>query len=173
MPGIDYNSSTRFIDLTVKVGATDYSATQEVEYDVSCSNFEFFITWLTSLGAWEYWKFTGEKDYKIDLTDDIISTKNRFENWDTDFINEETGSFFASIRGFEEKEIRSGQLTEGQATALAKIKHSIQVQEIREDDSKYTILVDKGNITIRRDGDFFAEMAFNIRATDEIAIQDQ
>lgn len=173
MSGIVFDSDTRFIDLSVNVGGVNYTETQEIEYSVDCSNFEFFITWLTSLGAWEYWLFKGEKDYKIDITEDIIATKNRFENWDTDFINEETGSFFSSVRAYEEKEIRSGQLTEGQADAIAKLKHSIQAQEIKEDDSKFTILIDKGNITIRRDGDFFAEIAFNIRATDEIAIQEQ
>lgn len=149
------------------------SELQSVEYVTECFNYAIYLTWLNSLGGWEYWLFDGEKDYTIDIEEDIIAKKNLFENWDSDFINEETELFFSSVRAFNEKTIRSGQLTKQQADAIAKIKHSIQVQEIDASDNKVTVLVDKGNIRIRRDGDLFSELSFNIRETSEIPIQQQ
>ena len=176
---ITLNDNTRFLDLRLGVYDQDLltfsrtSEVQAVEYVDKCNPFGILLTWLNSLGGWEHWLFEGEKDYRIDIDDDIIAEKNLFQDWDTDFINDETGQFFSFVRAFNERTIRTSQLTPTQSDAIAKIKYSIQAQEIDSDNTKRTVLVDKGGVTIRRDREFFSNISMVIRDTNELPIQEQ
>lgn len=176
---ITLNDNTRFLDLQLGVYDQDlltFSRTTEaqaVEYVNKCNPFGILLAWLNSLGGWEHWLWEGEKDYRIDIDSDIIAEKNLFQDWDTDFINDETGQFFSFVEAYNQRTLRTTQLTPNQVDAIAKIKFSIQVQEIDENNLKRTVLVDKGSITARRDKDFFSQIAVNIRDTNAIPIQEQ
>ena len=45
------------------------SEAKEFEVDSDCANQEIYLTWLNSTGGWDYWKFTAEKDYNLNIED--------------------------------------------------------------------------------------------------------
>jgi hypothetical protein len=166
---------------TLQVGAynisteafTPTSQVQTVDYNQQCSRFGIYLTWLNSLGLWEYWNFTGSTDTGFEINDSQTAIKNTFEDWDNNFVNQETQEFYRYIEAYEARLVRSQKLTRAQALAISKIKYAIQVQEIRTDNSKITVLVDKAGGFFKKESQKGTEIDFTIRATEQLAIQGQ
>ena len=93
-------------------------------------------------------------------------------DWDQDFVNGETVTALEQVKARETRVVRSQFLTQTQVTAIANIKTSIRVQQIRDDDTKITVLVDKGSFRIREDQQKLYTIEFAIRYTDLIPVQD-
>ena len=149
------------------------SAIQTVDFNQKCSRFSIYLTWLNSLGLWEYWDFQGSTDTGFEINDSQRAIKNTFEDWDNNFINQETEEFYRFIEAYESRLVRSQKLTREQALAISKIKYAIQVQEIRTDNSKITVLVDKQGGFFKQEAKKGTEINFTIRGTGQIPIQGQ
>lgn len=129
--------------------------------DDNCANQEIYLTWLNSLGGREYWNFTAIKEYKT-RNRSVEIQRDIFNNWDVDFIEGDTQGDVASIDSADSITVRSQLLTKEQADAIWKIKDSLRVQQVRDDDSLITVLVDKGSFTKYEDRDRLYVVEFEI-----------
>jgi len=174
---INLNPNTQYFTLEVGtydgVTFTPTSEEQKVNYNQKCANYEVYLTWLNSFGAWEYWLFTAYKDYGYDISDSKTAKKNTFESWDNNFVNQETEDFYYFIEAKEQQLIRTQWLDEQTALNLSRIKYAIQVQLIKIDNSKVTVLVDKNGGFFKRDNRKGTEFSFTIKGTSTIPIQEQ
>ncbi len=166
---------------TIQVGIYDtslltFAATskiQNAEYFQKCARNSVYLTWLNSLGMWEYWDFQGESQSGFEITDSGKAIKNTFEDWDNNFVNQETEEFYRFVEAYETQLVRTQRLTDAQALAISRIKYSIQVQRIYTDNTKLTVLVDKSGGFFSKDNRKGTEFGFNMRSTSQIPIQGQ
>jgi hypothetical protein len=149
-------------DVTVKGPIENLSEVKTINVDNSCTKQNIYLTWLNNLGAWEYWNFKAEKDYSIEIDDSRQITRDIFTNWDTDFINGETQKDYIGIEAFNRTVVRSQYMTASELEAVKQIKYSIRVQQIRDDDTKVTVLVDKKSFKVKSDGDKLYQIEFEI-----------
>ena len=152
---------------------TGVSELQNYIYDQTCTAQDIHLTWLNSLGCWEYWNFQGENTIGIDITESVSAVKNSFEDWDVDFRTLETEEFYHTVKAYNTKIVRSQLMNAATAQAVAPIRYSIQAQEINDDQTKLTVLIDKGSFEIYKQGDKQIEMNFNLRNSEAIPIQNQ
>jgi len=137
-----------------------------------CEKQSIYLTWINNLGGWDYWNFTAEKEYGIDIEDSSEFDANIFNDWDDNFINGETVTALETVRARNTRTVRSQFLTRTQADAIANIKTSIRVQQIRDDGTKITVLIDKKGFKIREDQQKLFTIEFSLRYTDLIPVQD-
>jgi hypothetical protein len=152
------------------------SATSEektLNISTDCYNQSIYLTWRNYLGGMDYWLFTAEKDYGIDIESTLTSEKNIFVNWpdsyDTDKIRFETDR-----QASETVVVRSQNLTLNDIEGLKYIKTSTLVQEVTGTENApifRTVLVDNQSFRIRSDRDKLYYMEFTITYTDMIPSQ--
>jgi hypothetical protein len=148
--------------ITVKGPVENLSEVKNITVDNSCTKQNIYLTWLNNLGAWEYFNFKAEKDYSVDISESRKITRDIFNDWDTGFINGETQDDYISVDAFEKYRVRSQFMTLEALQAVAKIKYAIRTQEIKSDDTKITVLVDKSSFKVRSDGDKLFSIEFDI-----------
>ena len=90
------------------------SETKQIEIDSECANQEIYLTWLNTLGAWEYWKFTAQKDYGVNIGNTTEITRDITADWDSYFINGETQRDMIEINARNEYNVISQYMTEEQ-----------------------------------------------------------
>ena len=125
---------------------------------------KYFITlsWLNPLGGWEFWKFQANKTYGYSISNTQTIKRDIFQDWSTTFIAGQTESEHLSIEASESIRVRSQNLTVQQMNAIAMIKFSLKVQDITDISNKVTVLVDKGSIQYRTDGEKITSLEFDI-----------
>jgi hypothetical protein len=176
---ISLSTDCKYFTLQVGVYDTSYgtftptSKVQTVDYYQKCSRNSVYLTWLNSLAMWEYWDFQGQSEKGFEIADSQKAIKNTFEDWDNNFVNQETEEFYRYIEAYESELVRTQRLTDATALAISRIKYSIQVQEIKVDNSKVTVLVDKSGGFFSRDNRKGTEFGITIRRTGQIPIQGQ
>lgn len=131
--------------------ATPISETLTIDLNRDCSDQSLPLTWLNSLGGWDYWTFTARKTYGINIGEVQTIQRDVLNDWDTDFIGEQTESEHILIESNDFYIVRSQNLTVQQVTAIAEIKRSIKVQDMTDPTNPVTIIVDKGSIQYTTD----------------------
>lgn len=149
-------------DITVKGPVENLSEIKNVTVDNSCTKQNIYMTWLNNLGRYEYYNFTAEKDYGIDVTESTSIKRDIFNNWDTGFINGETEDDFINIKAAEKVTVRSQFMSLDEINAVKTIKYAIRAQVVRSDNTKITVMVDKGSFKVRSDGDKLYQIQFDI-----------
>lgn len=161
-----------FDDVTVKGPVETLSEVKTIKVDNSCTKQNIYLTWLNNLGTWEYYNFKAEKDYGVDIKDSPSFTRDVFNNWDAGFINGETQDDYISIVASDKVTVRSQFMTLEELIGVKNIKYAIRAQEIRSDNSKITVMVDKSSFKVRSDGDKLYQLEFDIKYP-KIQIQQQ
>ena len=128
------------------------SELKEFNVNNECSNQEIYLTWLNELGGWEYWKFTSEKNYNLNIESKDTIKRNVFADWDTDFITGDTELDVINSSAYKEVDVFSQYLTLDQVEAISVIKYAIKVQVV-DGDNKVTVVVDSSSITVHKDSD--------------------
>jgi hypothetical protein len=136
-----------------------------IRIDDKCSNQDIHLTWLNSLGGWEFFNFQSIKDYKVSSSGQVIK-RDVFNNWDTEFITGNTENDYSSVRANKVTTVRSQLVTEAEADAIWNIKTSIKVQVVNDNNTLTTVLVDKGSFTKYKDRDKLYAIEFNITYPD-------
>lgn len=174
------------------VGTTSiFSETKIINIDSSCYDQNYYLTWLNSLGGFDYWNFTGRSDHDKQI--DAVSTqeKNIFTTWPKSW-----GEFADIIQGESRRKVkfvynlRSQNVTKDQLDAISGIKDSPLVQLIYDQTISYnsngdprslpddsfkqtrTLLIDKQSFHIRKDGDKTFNISFQASYTDYISNQE-
>ena len=136
-----------------------------IRVDEKCSNQDIHLTWLNSLGGWEFFNFQSIKDYKVSSSGEVIK-RDVFNNWDTEFITGNTENDYSSVRANKVTTVRSQLVTEAEADAIWNIKTAIKVQVVNDNNTLTTVLVDKGSFTKYKDRDKLYAIEFNITYPD-------
>lgn len=147
------------------------SETKTIEIDRECSNQDIYLTWLNTLGAWENWKFTAEKNYGVDIYSSTEIIRDITANWDSDFINGETQRDLVQIEAGEKYTVYSQYMSEDELEIVRGIMTSIKVQAW-VGDKKQTVIVKKESFNYKTDGDKLYKISFTIQFPN-IQIQSQ
>lgn len=133
-----------------------------------------YLTWLDYLGGYEYFLFTAEKEYQIDILETGTTRENVFPNWGkswgetADTIDKKT---FTTAKN--KIAVVSQYLTENQRDALKYIKISPVVQIVLSRTDRRTVIVDNESFKVYNESEKVFIAKFNISFTDEIAAQRQ
>lgn len=132
-----------------------------------CFKYNIDLQWLNSTGGWEHFRFTAWKTYGWDVSEAETFKKDVFQNWDTDFIAGQTQESLISISSRPTVVVRSQDLTRTEMNAIARIRHSIRVNDETDPDNIVTVMVENVSGPYRTDNDKRFEFVFVIRYPDE------
>lgn len=131
-----------------------------------------YLTWLNYLGGFEYFLFTAQKDYNINIIDSGTSRKNLLPDWSGSWgQNADTIDRKVFTKAKRSILVRSQHLTANQRDALAYIKVSPVVQIVNSRTDRRTVLVDTDSFKIYGESDDLFTTSFTITFTDEIPAQ--
>lgn len=148
------------------------SETKTIDVDEDCANQSIYITWKNYLGGHDYWLFTAEKEYGVDILETTQSNKNIFPEWPKSYGEfEDTLEFETSRRSKNTILVRSQNLTLEQVQGLMYIKTSPLVQIMTSDSDRRTVLVDSNSFVVYNETDKLYGIQFTIRYTDDIPSQ--
>lgn len=131
-----------------------------------------YLTFLNYLGGFEYFLFTSEKEFQVNISETGTTKENIFPNWEkswgetADTIEKKT---FTNAN--EEIVFRSQHLTANQRDVLKHIKISPVVQILVTRTDRRTIIVDSDSFKIYDEGDKLYTISFRGKFTNEIATQ--
>lgn len=131
-----------------------------------------YISWLNYLGGFEYFFFTSEKEYQIEIGETGQTRNNILPNWPNsygktaDTIKKQT--FRTSTKKIV---VRSQHLTMNQLDALTHIRTSPLVQIIESRTDRRTVIVDNDSFKKYDEGDKLYTLIFTITYTDDIPSQ--
>lgn len=162
------------IPLTVSADEDQLQINAEGEVktiDVSndCANQSIYLTWLNYLGGMDYWLFTAQKDYGVDIEDVQQTEVNLFINWPNSYDDYRI-KYDTKRTSRENILVRSQNLTLEQVQGLKYIKTSPLVQ-ILENNKTKNVLVDNSSFTVYTESDKLYTISFTISMTDQVASQ--
>lgn len=145
----------------------------EIDIDRNCYNNQIHLSWRNYLGAMEYWSFTAEKEYGIEIEDVKTAERNIFINWPSSW-NAEKIKYDIQRNSRENILVRSQNLTLDQVNAIKYIKTSPLVQVNERDplsgaNLKYNVLVDSSSFTVYTETDKLYSISFTILKTVQVA----
>lgn len=131
-----------------------------------------YLTFLNYLGGLEYFMFTAEKEFSVDILTTGTTNRNTFPQWPqswgetADTIERKT---FTDAKN--KTLVRSQHLTQNQRDALKYIKTSPVVQIVNSRTDRRTVIVDSDSFKIYDEGESLYTLQFYISYTDLIASQ--
>jgi hypothetical protein len=157
---------------SITISETVISEIKTIEVNSDCSNQDLYLTWKNPLGGHDYWKFTAEKEYGVDILDVQESEKNIITDWPKSFGEfADTVSFDISRTSKDTILVRSQNLTLGQAQAMKYIKTSPLVQIMTSKTDRRTVKVDQSSFIVYSETDKLYGIQFTITYTDDIPSQ--
>ena len=167
------------IDVTIiDSGANIYSETVTIDVNSACNAFRttnLYLTWLNYLGGYDYWLFTPQKQFKVDVTESKTQEINIHNNWPNSYGEFAKSVTQQSVRSSKNViKLTSQYLTKDQADALAWIVSSPLVQILTTTSgvtTARTVIVDSGTLSKYQDRDNLYSVSFSITYTDELPVQ--
>lgn len=135
------------------------------EVSCGCANQEMRLAWFNNLGGIDYWNFTAQKEFGVDImrTEEVSLNKLLLDWANDDTIRKETAR-----DSREYVIVRSQHLTLSQLQAIKYIRSSVLVQQIFSAGSRRTVLVDNSSFRAYDEGDKLYTVEFKISFTDDI-----
>jgi hypothetical protein len=166
------NGGSGPVDWEIDVLNSPASETKTIEVNSDCANQEIYLTWKNYLGGHDYWNFTAEKDYGIDISDVKETTKNINTNWPNSY-NEFADTIKQDISRTSNNSIvvRSQNLTLDQVKGLKYIKTSPLVQIMTSKTDKRTVQVDSSSFVVYNETEKLYAIQFTVTFTDDIPSQ--
>jgi hypothetical protein len=131
-----------------------------------------YMTFLNYLGGFEYFFFTAEKEFQLDISESQTTRKNIFPNWPNSYgETADTIDRKAFTTSKNKIIVKSQHLNENQRDALKYIKTSPVVQIVYSRRNRRTVIVDSGSYKIYDEGERLYTIQFSISYTDEIPSQ--
>lgn len=131
-----------------------------------------YITWLNYLGGFEYFLFTAQKEFQMEIEESGQTTQNIFPNWPNSYGQNADTIDKTTFRKSRNKIIvRSQHLTANQRDALKFIKSSPVVQIVTTRSDRRTVLVDTDSFKIYDESERTYTISFTISFTDNIPSQ--
>lgn len=131
-----------------------------------------YITWLNYLGSFEYFLFTAEKDFNVDILESQQTRQNIFPMWPNSYgSTADTIDKDVFTRAKNTILVRSQHLTRNQMEAISFIKISPVVQIVTTRTDRRTVLVDKDSYRKYTESESLFTIQFTISYTDDIPAQ--
>jgi hypothetical protein len=132
-----------------------------------------YLTWLNNLGGFQYWLFTGRKDYNIDIYEAGVTKTNIFPQWPNSYgPNADTISKQTYRKSRKQEVVRSHAIGRTKAMELGEqIKNSPLVQIVTSRRDRRTVLVDTDSVTLVKEKDKLHSLSFTITYTDDLPSQ--
>lgn len=131
-----------------------------------------YITWLNYLGGFEYFLFTAEKDFNVDILESQQTRNNIFPGWPNSYgLTADTIDKDVFTRGKNTILVRSQHLTRNQMEMMSFIKLSPVVQIVTTRTDRRTVLVDKDSYRKYTESEDLFTIQFTISYTDDIPAQ--
>lgn len=143
-----------------------------IDVNSNCSNQSIYLTWLNYLGGMDYWLFTAQKEYGVDIEDVQQTEVNLFINWPDSYDGNRI-KYDTKRTSRENILVRSQNLTLEQVQGLKYIKTSPLVQIHYNDNNNTTknVLVDNSSFTVYSESDKLYTISFTISMTDQVPSQ--
>lgn len=133
-----------------------------------------YLTWKNYLGGQDYWLFTAQKLYSVDILESKTQDRNIYNQWPKSY-----GEFAQSVNSQSVRKskntvkISSQYLTQAQKDALSWIVSSPLVQIVTTGDvpTLRTVIVDSATLPKFQDRDNLYSISFTISYTDELPVQ--
>jgi hypothetical protein len=132
-----------------------------------------YLTWLNSLGGFQYWLFTGNRDHNIDIYESGVTKQNIFPGWpnsygpDADTIMKQTFR-----RSRKQEVVRTHAISRTAAMELGEqIKSAALVQIVTSKRDRRTVLVDTDSFTLVKETNKMHSLTFTITYTDDLPTQ--
>lgn len=131
-----------------------------------------YITFLNYLGGFEYFFFTAEKQFDVEVQGVGETRTNIFPSWPNSWgTTADTVDKTTFRKAKNAILVRSQFLTENQRDVLKHIKTSPVVQIVNSRNDRRTILVDSDSFKIYDESESQYTIQFRVLYTDEIATQ--
>ncbi len=160
------------IRLTVRSGSTVISETKDILVDTSCAFRYIDLSWLNSLGGFDYWRFKSLSDYGVEIGETTETTKNIYPTWPKSY-----GEFADTIDQETSREsrqtivVRTENLTADQVTDLKAIKSSTLVQIVNSAYDRRTVILDRDSFVYLPEMDKLFTLTFSLRFTNDLPSQ--
>lgn len=150
-----------------------FSEEKRIDVYQNCFTQFIYLTWKNPLGGFDYWLFTGDKDYNINILETQEKDRNPYPNWDQSYGEfADTLSQEVSRKSRNELIIRSQNLTLAQLEMIKGIKISSLVQQLTSKFDKRTLKIDSTSFVTRSDAQRTVfEFTFRAVYTDELPSQ--
>jgi len=133
-----------------------------------------YITWLNYLGGFEYFLFTAEKEFQIDVLETGETRNNILPTWPNSYQSTaDTIDKRTFTKAKNKIVVRSQNLTANQRDAIKAIRYSPVVQIMVTRTDRRTVLVQPESVKIYDEGDKLYAAVFTITYTDELPAQRQ
>jgi hypothetical protein len=149
----------------LSVVMTGQSETKTIKINNTCYNDSIYLGWLNYLGGMDYWLFTAEKDFSIDIEEVKTTEKDIFIDWPTSY-NGSKIKYDTKRTARESILVRSQNLTFDQLSAIKYIKTSPLVMW-----NGKNVSVDGGSFLVYSETDKLYSISFTIQMTDTIPSQ--
>lgn len=160
------------------IGATlayvfDEDTEKIVAVSRNCYPNYIYLTWKNHLGGFNYWLFTGNKDYNVNVLDTQERSVNIIDQWPNSYgPNADTLTYEASRNSRREMTVRSQNMTREQLEFVSGIRQSSLIQQLTSKYDRRTMIIEKKSFKIRTDGETGPySIEFVIRETNNIASQ--
>lgn len=175
---VEQTGSEDRIDLTLYDGSTIMSETMTIDVVDDCDQFRttnLYLTWKNYLGGQDYWLFTAQKLFSVDILESKTNEINIHNQWPKSY-----GEFADSITRQSSRKsknmvrISSQYLTKEQMDGIAWIVSSPLVQILTTTDevtTARTVIVDTSTLKKYQDRDNLYSISFNVSYTDELPTQ--
>jgi len=164
------------IDLTLQwndySGYIDISEVKTIAVNSDCYTNIINLSWLNTLGGFDYWAFKANADYGVSIEGSTQKTNNIYSNWPLSFgagadsINVET-----SRTSRQTITVRAENLTKDQVNDLFRIRLSPLLQIVTSRTDRRTVIADKGSFTYYKQREKLFNMSFTISFTDTLPAQ--
>lgn len=132
-----------------------------------------YLSWMNNLGGFQYFLFTGKKDYNIDIYESGVTKKNIFPGWPKSYgPNADTIKKQTYRKSQRQEVVRTHAIGRTAAMELGEqIKSAVLVQKIDSRRDRTTVLVDTDSFTIVKESAKMHALVFTITYTDDLPTQ--
>lgn len=164
------------IDLTLQwndyTGWIDISEVKSITVNSECYTNIINLSWLNTLGGFDYWSFKANSDYGVNIEGTTETTKNIYSNWPLSFgAGADSVSLETSRTSRQTITVRAENITANQVNDLFRIKLSPLLQIVNSRSDRRTVIADKNSFTYYKQREKLFNMSFNISFTDTLPSQ--
>lgn len=154
--------------ITLQITSPYNSEILTINVDTECSPNDFYVTWLNSLGHYDYWNFTAETKYETDVIESKTQDKNIFPNWPRSFGEFADSRTKQTVRRTKDGiTLNSQYLESDQMDGLALMFESPLVQEMNSIYDKRIIILERGQFNKKVDNQKLLMVTVKASFTDE------
>lgn len=163
--------ATAYMEVYVKKGEVKVSETLKIKVDQQACPYPFYVTWLNTLGGWNYFLFKGAKSYGMRTENTVVTESDVYTGWPNNYKNGTTVRDVKAKTSDRTLVLRSQVFDEDNIEAVMGIAESVDVYHINGNKMRKIIIPPVSNENIHKDGQGLYSFNTDAYYTDSVAIQ--